>query len=63
MNAMHLENMLKLARLGVTILPAMPAFYSKPKKIDDLASFIVGRVLDIFDIEHELYKRWGETVA
>ena len=56
-----LENMLKLAQIGVCILPASPPFYSRPKNIDDLVNHIVGRVLDIFGIKHQLYKRWGEV--
>ncbi|MCL4457429.1 MAG: UbiX family flavin prenyltransferase [Nitrospirae bacterium] len=58
-SAIHLENMLKLARLGVKIAPPIPAFYHKPKNLDDMVSFIVGKILDSFNIEHELFKRWG----
>lgn len=58
LSAIHLENMLKLARLGVVILPAMPGFYHKPKKIEDLVNFVVGKILDSLGIENELYKRW-----
>ena len=58
MNLVHLENMAKLRRAGVTILPAAPAFYHKPKEIIDLVDFIVGRILEIFNIEHQLYRRW-----
>ncbi|GAA0403095.1 flavin prenyltransferase UbiX [Paenibacillus motobuensis] len=60
LHAIHLENMLKLARLGVRIIPAMPAFYFGPTSIDDLVSFLVGKVLDNLRIEHALFKRWGD---
>ena len=59
--AIHLENMLKLARLGVVILPPVPGFYTKPTTIDDVINHTVGKCLDQFDIEHDLYKRWGST--
>jgi len=59
LNAIHLENMLKLARLGVRIVPAMPAFYSGPQSIEDLEDFLVGKVLDQLEIQHALYARWG----
>ena len=58
LSAIHLENMLKLARLGVTILPPIPAFYNNPKTIDDLVDFVVGRILDVLGIENSIYKRW-----
>lgn len=60
LSAIHLENMAKLSRLGVIILPAMPAFYHKPKTISDLVDFVVGKVLDQLGMEHDLYRRWGE---
>jgi len=60
LTAINLENMLKLARLGVVILPPVPGFYTKPKTIDDLVDHTVGKCLDQFDIEHNLYKRWGD---
>lgn len=59
-SVIHLENQLKLARLGVTILPASPGFYQKPESIDDLVDFIVARILDQLDIEQQLLPRWGE---
>jgi 4-hydroxy-3-polyprenylbenzoate decarboxylase len=59
-NAIHLENMLKLSRLGVTILPAMPGFYHKPKTMEDLIDFVVGKVLDSLSIENKLFKKWGD---
>jgi len=58
LNAIHLRNMLRLAEQGVSIVPAMPAYYHKPKGIEDLVEFVVGKVLDILGIEHTLYKRW-----
>ncbi len=61
LTAINLENMLKLARLGVVILPPMPGFYTKPKTIDEIVDHTVGKCLDQFDIEHNLYERWGTT--
>ncbi len=58
LSEIHLENMLKLARMGVTILPPMPAFYNKPESVDDIVDHIVARVLDQFDIPAEFAKRW-----
>lgn len=60
-SALHLENMLKLARLNVTILPANPGFYHHPQRIEDLVDFIVARILDQLGISQELMPRWGET--
>ena len=60
LTAINLENMLKLARLGVVILPPVPGFYTKPKSIDEIINHTVGKCLDQFNIEHDLYKRWGE---
>jgi flavin prenyltransferase len=60
-SALHLENMLKLARLGVTILPANPGFYHHPRQIQDLVDFIVARILDQLGVAHQLMPRWGET--
>jgi 4-hydroxy-3-polyprenylbenzoate decarboxylase len=60
LTAINLENMLKLARLGVVILPPVPGFYTKPKTIDEVVNHTVGKCLDQFNIEHNLYKRWGE---
>ena len=57
-SAIVLENELRLARCGVCILDANPGFYSKPKTVDDVIDFIVGRCLDQLGIDHELYKKW-----
>ena len=58
-SAIHLENMLKLSRLGVTILPANPGFYNRPTQVEALVDFIVARVLDQFGIANDLMARWG----
>ena len=58
-NIIHLENMLRLARAGATIMPASPGFYHHPEKIQDLIDHVAGRVLDQFGIEHTLYQRWS----
>lgn len=59
LSEIHLENMLKLARLGVTVMPAMPGFYQDPQTIDDLVDFVVARILDHLGIEQTLLPRWG----
>ncbi len=61
LSSIHLENMLKLARIGVIIAPPMPAFYMKPANIMDLVDHHVGRLIDQFGIENQLAKRWGEN--
>ncbi len=58
-NAIHLENMLKLARMGVTVAPPIPAFYQGPETIDDIVDFVVGKLLDSAGVTHNLFKRWG----
>ncbi|WP_130616492.1 UbiX family flavin prenyltransferase [Cohnella abietis] len=60
LHAIHLENMLKLSRLGVRLIPAMPAFYNGPQSIEDIVSFMVGKVMDSMGIQHNIYKRWGQ---
>ncbi|MCG6552208.1 MAG: UbiX family flavin prenyltransferase [Candidatus Magnetominusculus sp. LBB02] len=58
-SAIHLENMLKLARIGVVIAPPVPGFYHKPQTLDDAVTFIVGKLLDQLNIEHELFRRYS----
>jgi len=60
-SAIHLENMLKLARLNVTIMPASPGFYQQPKTVEDLVDFVVARVLDHIGVPQSLLPRWGYT--
>jgi flavin prenyltransferase len=59
LSEIHLENMLKLARMGVTVMPPMPAFYNQPQTVDEMVDHIVARILDQFGIEAEFAKRWG----
>jgi 4-hydroxy-3-polyprenylbenzoate decarboxylase len=58
LSEVHLENMLKLARMGVVMLPPMPAFYNHPKTVEDVIDHIVMRVLDQFGIAVPFAKRW-----
>jgi 4-hydroxy-3-polyprenylbenzoate decarboxylase len=58
-SSIHLENMLKLANMGVTIMPAAPGFYHQPKTIQDLVDFVVARILDHLDIPQTLVEPWG----
>ena len=55
----HVELMLQTGRMGAILLPPMPAFYFSPKTIDDLVLHTVGKILDLFQIDHHLFKRWG----
>jgi 4-hydroxy-3-polyprenylbenzoate decarboxylase len=57
-NEIHLENMLKLARMGVVILPPVPAFYNHPQSIDDMVNHVAMRVIDQFDIHLDVMNRW-----
>ncbi|MGK0270434.1 MAG: 4-hydroxy-3-polyprenylbenzoate decarboxylase [Cocleimonas sp.] len=55
----HLENMLKLSRMGAVILPANPGFYHKPETLDDIINFMVARILEHLDIKQEILPMWG----
>ncbi len=59
-SAIHLENLLKLARIGVRIIPASPAFYHRPETLADLVDMMVGKICDALHVEHHLFKRWQQ---
>ena len=59
LSPIHLENMLKLSRMGVIILPACPAFYNHPRDLSDMVQFMAGKILDQLGISHQVYKRWN----
>jgi 4-hydroxy-3-polyprenylbenzoate decarboxylase len=61
LSAIHLENLLKLARLGVRVVPAMPGFYTHPKTVEDLVDFVVARILDQLGVGPEWHPRWGSA--
>lgn len=54
----HLRNMVTVAEIGAVILPPVPAFYSRPATVEDIVNHTVGRILDVLDVEHDLYVRW-----
>jgi 4-hydroxy-3-polyprenylbenzoate decarboxylase len=60
LSEIHLENMLRLARAGAAIIPAMPAFYHRPRGVDDMVDFVVGKILDQAGFENSLFRRWSE---
>lgn len=60
LHLMHLQNMVSITQMGGIIFPPVPAFYQMPKTIDELVDDTVGRVLDLFDLDSGLVKRWGE---
>ncbi len=57
-SAIHLENLLRLAKCGATILPPVPAWYTFPQNMEEIENFIVGKVLDAFKLPHDLYPKW-----
>ncbi|HEU5118822.1 MAG TPA: flavin prenyltransferase UbiX [Isosphaeraceae bacterium] len=61
LSLVHLENMTAVTRAGAVVLPAMPGWYHRPRTLDDLVDFVVARICDALDVEHDLAKRWGET--
>lgn len=60
LSLIHLENMVKLARAGAVILPPVLTFYHFPKTIDDMVNYVIGKVLDQFNVKHNLFKRWNK---
>lgn len=61
LNTIHLENMYRLSKMGVGIIPAMPGFYHQPNSIDDIVDFLIGKILDYLNIENKLFKKWEDT--
>jgi len=59
LSVVHLRNMLAAAEMGAVVLPPTLAFYHRPRSVEDLVDFVVGRVLDALGLEHSLYKKWG----
>ncbi|MCS7015594.1 MAG: flavin prenyltransferase UbiX [Gemmatales bacterium] len=59
-HAIHLHNMLRCTEAGAVILPASPAFYTRPSTIADMVDFIVGRICDLLKVPHQLFRRWGQ---
>jgi 4-hydroxy-3-polyprenylbenzoate decarboxylase len=57
----HLRTMLQLSDMGAVVAPLVPAFYSRPQSLDDIVNHTVGRLLDLFDIETDIVKRWKEA--
>jgi 4-hydroxy-3-polyprenylbenzoate decarboxylase len=60
--AIHLENLLKLANVGAVILPPIPAFYARPKNVEEIIDHTVGKILDQLGFQHDLYARWGDSL-
>ena len=63
LSAVHLQNMLRVTRAGAVVLPAAPGFYHRPRSVDDLVSFVVARVLDQLEVEHDLAQRWSSGAS
>jgi 4-hydroxy-3-polyprenylbenzoate decarboxylase len=63
LSRIDLQNALRLSEAGATICPASPGFYMRPRSIDDLVDFVVGKVLDLLDVPHELNVRWEDQLV
>ena len=63
MSPIHLRNLLTLSEVGVHVIPATTAFYHKPKTVEEMVDFTLGRVLDILKIKHKLFRRWAGSAA
>ena len=59
----HIDNMAQVTRMGGIVLPPVPAFYHKPASIDDIVNQSIGKALDLFSIDHALYRRWGSSTG
>ncbi len=57
----QLRNLTACAEAGAVVLPAMPAFYTRPRSLQDVVDFVVGRVCDQLGVEHQLFQRWGTS--
>lgn len=60
LSLIHLRNMVAVVEAGATVVPPVPAFYGRPHSLEEVVDHTVGRLLDLFDIEHDLVRRWGE---
>ncbi len=63
LSSIHLRNMLRLADMGVSIVPAMPAFYHRPNSVDEMVLFMVGKVLDLMKIPHDIFRRYDGVLV
>lgn len=61
LNTIHLENMYRLSKMGVGIIPAMPGFYHHPQSIEEIVDFLIGKILDYLNIDNNLFKKWEDT--